>query len=131
MVTDPIADLLVRIKNAGQRGHESVLVPASKLKMEILRVLKSEGFISDYAGVIEAGHPMIRVTLRYVEEGKPVIAGMSRVSKPGRRVFVGRGEIPRVMGGLGVAILTTSKGVMTDQESRRDGIGGEVLCHFW
>ncbi len=132
-MTDPIADLLIRIKNAGQRGHESVSVPASKLRAEILRVLKAEGFISHYEKEKEEAetHPIFRIRLRYVGPGQPVIAGMRRISKPGRRVYVGKRDIPRVMAGMGIAILSTSKGLMTDQESRRTGMGGEVLCHVW
>lgn len=131
MMTDPIADLLIRIRNAGQRGHETVTVPASKLRAEVLRVLKAEGFISHYEKQDTEQHPTYRIQLRYVGAGQPVIAGMRRISKPGRRVYVGKRDIPRVMAGLGIAILSTSKGVMTDQESRRTGLGGEVLCEVW
>lgn len=131
MVTDPIADLLIRIQNAVRRGHETVSVPASKLKGEILRVLESDGFIASYETVVEEGHPMLRVRLRYTSDGKPVIVGMRRISKPGRRVYVGRRELPKVMGGMGVAIISNSKGIMTDQESRRANLGGEVLCYVW
>ncbi|WP_447973050.1 30S ribosomal protein S8 [Nitrospira sp. Kam-Ns4a] len=131
MVTDPIADLLVRIQNASMRGHESLVVPASRLKAEVLRILKAEGFIADYERTETGGHPALLVRLRYVGEGQPIITGMRRISKPGRRVYVGRRAIPQVRGGMGVAILSTSKGVMTDQESRRAGLGGEVLCHVW
>jgi small subunit ribosomal protein S8 len=131
MVTDPIADLLVRIKNGASRGHPSVSVPASKLKGEILRVLKAEGFISDYERTTLDGHPALQITLRYVSEGQPVITGMRRVSKPGRRVYVGRRDVAPVMGGMGLSIISTSKGLMTDQESRRANVGGEVLCEVW
>jgi small subunit ribosomal protein S8 len=131
MMTDPIADLLVRIQNAGERGHTSVTIPASKLKAEILRVLKSEGFIADFESTSVEGHPSLNVQLRYVAEGQPVITGMRRVSKPGRRVYVGRRDVTPVMGGMGLSILSTSKGVMTDQESRRANLGGEVLCEVW
>ena len=131
MVTDPIADLLIRIKNAARRGHETITVPASKLKAEVLRVLKSEGFVMDYERADEDGHPVLKVRLRYLAERQPVIVGLRRVSKPGRRVFVSRHEMTPVMGGMGLAIVSTSKGVMTDQESRRAGLGGEVLCHVW
>ena len=131
MMTDPIADLLVRIKNAGQRGHASLAVPASKLKAEILRVLRQEGFIRGFERQDADGLPVLRIDLRYVTEGQPVIVGLRRISKPGRRVYVGVRDNTPVMGGMGVAILSTSRGVMTDHESRRTGIGGEVLCHVW
>jgi len=131
MVTDPIADLLVRIQNAGQRGHETISVPASRLKSEVLRVLKSEGYIVDFERGTSDGHPVLTVRLRYVEDGIPVIRTMRRVSKPGRRVYVKRDEVKPVRAGLGVAIVSTSKGLMTDQGCRRAGLGGEVLCHIW
>lgn len=131
MITDPIADLLVRIQNATRRGHEIVMVPASKLKAEILRILKAEGFIKDYEQEQVEGLPFLKIHLRYVSEGQPVITGLRRISKPGRRVYVGRRDLKPVMGGMGIAILSTSKGVMTDQESRRAGVGGEVLCQVW
>lgn len=131
MVTDPIADLLVRIQNATRRGHESLVLPASRLKAEVLRVLKTEGFIAEYERTEADGHPALRVRLRYVGEGQSMITGMRRISKPGRRVYVGRRNIPQVRGGMGVAVLSTSKGVMTDQESKRASLGGEVLFHVW
>jgi small subunit ribosomal protein S8 len=129
MVTDPIADLLVRIKNAVRRGQETVSMPASKLKSEILRVLKAEGFIHTYEKSEDAGHPTLRVQLRYI--GQPVITGMRRISRPGKRVYVGKREMPKIMAGMGLAIVSNSKGVMTDQASRRANLGGEVLCHIW
>ncbi|MEW6542060.1 MAG: 30S ribosomal protein S8 [Nitrospirota bacterium] len=130
-MTDPIADLLIRIQNGARRGHETVTVPASRLKAEILRVMKAEGFIGEYERTTADGHPALRIQLRYAEENKPLITGMRRVSKPGHRVYVGRRDVKPVMGGMGVAILSTSKGLMTDQESRKAGLGGEVLCHIW
>jgi small subunit ribosomal protein S8 len=130
MMTDPIADLLIRLQNAMRRGHPSVTAPASKVKREILRVLKAEGFITDYEQVTEHGHPALRIQLRYVAE-QPIITGLRRVSKPGHRVYVGRRDPIRVMGGMGIAVLSTSKGVMTDKESRAAKLGGEVLCHVW
>ncbi|RMH36290.1 MAG: 30S ribosomal protein S8 [Nitrospirae bacterium] len=132
-MTDPIADLFIRILNAGRRGHETVRVPASKLKAEILRVLQTEGFIRHYRQCEESGLPVLEVGLRYTQtrEKKHFITGIRRISKPGRRVYVGKTEIPYVMKGLGIAILTTAKGVMTDRECRALGIGGEVLCHVW
>lgn len=131
MMTDPIADLLTRIQNATKRGHPTVTVPASKLKAEVLRVLKGEGFIGDYEQVTEHQHPALRIQLRYVGEQQPMITGMRRISKPGHRVYVGRRDSIRVMGGMGIAVLSTSKGVMTDKESRAAKLGGEVLCHVW
>lgn len=131
MVTDPISDLLVRLQNGFRRQHEVVSVPASRLKREVLRVLQNEGFIQGVETAVEDGHPILKVQLRYVAEGQPMITGVQRVSKPGRRVYVGTKNIPRVRNGIGLAILSTSKGVMTDQESRRAGLGGEVLCSVW
>jgi small subunit ribosomal protein S8 len=131
MVTDPIADLLVRIRNAARRGQETVSIPASRLKAEILRVLRDEGFITSYEKAVEGGHPTLRVQLRYINDGQPVITGMRRISRPGKRVYVGKREMPKIMGGMGLAIVSNSKGVMTDQASRRVNLGGEVLCHIW
>lgn len=131
MMTDPIADLLIRIQNATRRGHETVTVPASKLKAELLRILKAEGFITEYERVIANGHPRLRIQLRYLGEGQPIITGMRRISKPGKRVYAGKRKVRPVMGGMGVTILSTSKGLMTDQESRRASLGGEVLCQVW
>nr|MBI3613997.1 30S ribosomal protein S8 [Nitrospirota bacterium] len=131
MMTDPIADLLVRIQNGARRGHETVTVPASKLKKELLRVMQSEGFIAGYEPTTTDGHPAFRVQLRYVAEGKPVITGMSRISKPGKRVYAGKRNVKSVMGGMGLSILSTSKGLLTDQEARKASLGGEVLCYIW
>jgi|SRR5512134_503322 small subunit ribosomal protein S8 len=131
MVTDPISDLLVRLRNGFRRHHDVVTMPASKLKREVLRVLQAEGFIQSVEGATEDGHAVLKVQLRYVGEGQPMITGMQRVSKPGRRVYVGIKNIPRVRNGLGTAILSTSKGIMTDQASRKAGLGGEVLCSVW
>lgn len=131
MVTDPIGDLLVRLRNGARRHHEVVTVPASRLKREVLRVLQSEGFIQGVEQAVEDGHPVLKIQLRYVEEGQSIITGMERISKPGCRVYVGSKEIPKVRNGIGVSILSTSKGVMTDRESRHAGLGGEVLCSVW
>ncbi|HET9606836.1 MAG TPA: 30S ribosomal protein S8 [Nitrospira sp.] len=131
MVTDPISDLLVRLRNGFRRHHDVVTIPASKLKHEVLRVLQAEGYIQGIEAATEDGHPMLKVQLRYVGEGEPMITGMQRVSKPGRRVYVGTREIPRVRNGIGMVILSTSKGIMTDQSSRKAGLGGEVLCAVW
>ena len=131
MVTDPIGDLLVRLRNGARRHHEVVTVPASRLKREVLRVLQSEGFIQGVEPALEDGHPVLKIQLRYIEEGESMITGMERISKPGCRVYVGRNEIPKVRNGIGVSILSTSKGVMTDRESRHAGLGGEILCSVW
>jgi small subunit ribosomal protein S8 len=131
MVTDPISDLLVRLRNGFRRQHDVVTVPASKLKREILLVLQAEGYIDGVEAATEEGHPVLKVALRYVGEGQPMITGMERVSKPGRRVYVGTKDIPRVRNGIGMAILSTSKGIMTDQASRKARLGGEVLCAIW
>ena len=132
-MTDPIADLFVRILNAGRRGHEKVRIPGSRMKAEILRVFKAEGYIKHFQPIELNGHPGLEVELRYFpsRHRKSFITGIKRVSKPGCRVYVGKDEIPRVMRGLGVAILTTPKGVLTDEESRKNEVGGEVLCHIW
>lgn len=132
-MTDPIADLFTRILNAGKRGHENVKIPASKVKANILSVLRNEGFVGDYQENQDKGLLVLNVEMRYLKgrEKVSVISGIRRVSKPGHRVYVGKAEVPRVMGGLGVAILSTSKGVMTDKEARSQGTGGEVLCYVW
>lgn len=126
-MSDPIADMLVRIRNAQMVGHTEVLMPASKLKASIARVLKDEGYIEDFALREEGPKKQLRIGLKYYA-GRPVIERLERVSKPGLRVYKGRDDIPRVMNGLGVAILSTSRGVMTDRKARADGVGGEVLC---
>lgn len=131
MMTDPIADLLIRIQNGAKRGHETVTAPASKLKAEVLRVLKAEGFIRGYEQIDVDGLPILRIQLRYVAERQPMITALRRVSRPGKRVYVGRRNVVRVRSGMGLSILSTSKGVMTDQASRRAGLGGEVLCYVW
>ena len=130
MCTDPIADMLTRIRNAVMTGHEDVLVPASRTKLSIAKVLREEGFVQDYETLKGKPQTMIRIHLRYVDT-RSALLGLERVSKPGLRVYVGRGEIPRVYGGLGIAILSTSKGVMTGQEAWRQRLGGEVLCYVW
>jgi small subunit ribosomal protein S8 len=130
MVNDPIADMLTQIRNALIARHDSVLVPASKMKLSIAKVLKEEGFVTDYALLRGKPQRVIKITLKYID-GQPAIMGLERVSKPGLRVYVGRGEIPRVYGGLGIAILSTSKGLMTGQEAWRRKLGGELLCYVW
>jgi len=133
MTTDPIADMLARIRNAALARHESTCIPASKLKLAIAQILKNEGFIADVRdeAATEATHPQIRVVLKYNREKHSAFAGMRRVSRPGRRVYVGHEGIPRVLSGLGVSILSTSAGVMTDKEARRRKVGGELLCEVW
>jgi len=131
MVTDPIADLLTRIRNALVAGHEVVQVPASKMKIAIADVLKNEGFISDFEVVPEGVKRSIRIGLAYGGKKEPIISGLRRVSKPGLRVYVQKREIPRVYGGLGIAILSTPQGIMTGQEAWRRKVGGEVLCYVW
>ena len=126
-MSDPIADMLVRIRNAQTVGHVEVVMPASRLKASIAQVLKQEGYIEDFALREEGAKRQLRIGLKYYA-GKPVIERLERVSKPGLRVYRGRDDIPRIMNGLGVAILSTSRGVMTDRKARADGIGGEVLC---
>jgi small subunit ribosomal protein S8 len=130
-MTDPIADMLTRIRNGIQSRHDRVDVPASKLKVEIARILKSEGFISNYKVVEDKLQPLLRIYLKYSEEGEPVIHGIERVSRPGRRVYRNRQDIPRVLGGLGLAIVSTSKGVLSGAEAVKTGVGGEVLCQVW
>ena len=126
-MTDPIADMLIRIRNAQLVGHAEVAMPASKLKASIAQVLKQEGYIEDFAVRENGAKSELRIGLKYYA-GRPVIERLERVSKPGLRVYKGRDDIPRVMNGLGVAILSTSRGVMTDRKARADGVGGEVLC---
>ena len=130
-VTDPVADMLTRIRNAIQVRHESVLVPNSKMKLAIAKILKEEGYIRDYDMPRGHAHPTLRLHLTYRERREPAIRGLKRVSKPGLRVYVGKGEIPRVYGGLGVAILSTSQGLMAGRQAWRRGIGGELLCYVW
>jgi small subunit ribosomal protein S8 len=126
-MSDPIADMLVRIRNAQMVGHTEVAMPASKLKSAIAQVLKDEGYIEDFALRDDGVKKQLRIGLKYYA-GRPVIERLERVSKPGLRVYRGRDDIPRIMNGLGVAILSTSRGVMTDRKARADGVGGEILC---
>jgi len=131
-MTDPIADMLTRVRNASSAMHDEVLIPMSKIKENIARILAEEGYVNGFDVVTEGeDHPMIKIRLRYSEERERAIAGIRRISKPGRRVYRGAGELPRVLGGLGVAIISTSHGVMTDQQARRAKVGGEVLAYIW
>lgn len=132
MMTDPISDLLTRIRNAGQAKHSYTTCPASSLKKAVAEVLVQEGFISGVEdGVGDDNHPILKLTLRYNDEGKPITDGIQRISRPGRRVYVGVGEIGRVRSGLGMSILSTSKGVLCDRDARAQNVGGEVLCEVW
>jgi small subunit ribosomal protein S8 len=134
MMTDPVADMLTRIRNALMAGHTSVVVPSSKLKLAMLSILKEQGFVQNYDVIPDHPQPQVRIWLRYVGERKErrsVISGLKRISKPGCRIYVGHDEIPWVMSGLGIAILSTPKGVMTDRQARKVGVGGEVMCYVW
>ncbi len=128
-VSDPIADMLTRIRNAVMVRHDLVLIPASRMKLSVARILREEGFISNYEVLKGKPHRVIKIYLKYSDKNQPVLSGLERVSKPGLRVYVGRKETPRVYGGLGIAIVSTSKGVMTGQQTWRQGIGGELLCY--
>ncbi len=131
-MTDPIADMLTRIRNAVMVRHDSVIIPASNMKVALAKILKEEGFVEDYE-VSQGSSPqgVIKVFLHYRENESPAIAGLKRVSKPGLRVYVRKGEIPRYYGGMGVAILSTSKGILTGKQAWRQGTGGELLCYVW
>ncbi len=131
MLTDPIADMLTRIRNASNGEHEKVDVPASKLKVRIAEILKSEGFIKNCRLIEDQKQGILRVYLKYGPRGEKMISGLVRVSSPGRRLYAAAGEVPSILGGMGVAILSTSKGVLTDQGARNEKLGGEVLCYVW
>lgn len=131
MMTDPIADMLTRIKNANMVRMEKVDIPASKLKIEMTKILKEKGFIKGYKVLKDKKQGILKISLKYVADGERVISGLKKISKPGRRVYVDKKEIPKVMGGFGIAILSTSKGIFSDESCRREGIGGEVLCYIW
>ena len=130
-MTDPIADMLTRIRNGVSAKHETVHMPASRIKVAIAGVLKSEGFIRDFQVDSESPHSMLKIDLSYTGQKEAVLSGIKRVSKPGLRVYVQKKEIPRVLGGLGVAILSTPEGVMTGQDARQKSVGGEILCYVW
>jgi small subunit ribosomal protein S8 len=131
IVTDPIADMLTRIRNALMVRHDSVLIPASRMKLAIAKILKEEGFITDFEIMRGKPHRTIRIQLRYLENNKPAISGLRRISKPGLRVYVQKKEIPRVYSGLGISILSTSSGLKTGQQAWKQGAGGEILCYVW
>lgn len=130
-VSDPIADMLTRIRNAGMVRQTHVVMPSSKLKAEIARILKEEGFIRNYEIIPDGVQPTLRVWLKYSDKKEPVISSLERVSRPGKRVYAGRRSIPWVMSGLGIAIVSTPLGVMTDEQARRRHVGGEILCRVW
>ena len=130
-LTDPVADFLTRVRNAIRSRQQKVDVPASKLKLEIARILKEEGFIANFKATEEEGKKVLRVYLKYGPNNDAVISSVQRISRPGCRVYVGRDEIPRVLGGMGINILTTPRGVMTGRDARKRGVGGEVLCEVW
>jgi small subunit ribosomal protein S8 len=134
MIIDPIGDMLTRVRNALMAGHPTVTMPSSKIKLAIAEILRDEGFISGIEVLPEKPQAMLLLRLKYIgrrRERRPVIQGLERVSKPGRRIYTGKAEIPWVQSGMGVAILSTSRGVMTGQKARRLGVGGEILCHVW
>lgn len=131
VMTDPIADLLTRIRNANTIRREVLEVPTSKIKKEILRILLDEGYISSYEDYNDGVVPMIKINLKYGKNKEKVITGLKRISKPGLRVYCKKDNIPRVLSGLGVAIISTSKGIMADREARKLGLGGEVICYIW
>lgn len=131
MNTDPIADMLTRIRNASQVSHETVSMPSSKLKVELAKLLKSEGFITDYEVKEEGKFKVLVITLKYDEKHKPVITKLERVSKPGLRSYCKAKNLPQVFGGMGIAIVSTSKGLLTDRKARKENLGGEILCYIW
>ncbi|KPU26772.1 30S ribosomal protein S8 [Caloranaerobacter sp. TR13] len=131
VMTDPIADMLTRIRNSNNAKHETVDIPASNMKKAIAEILLNEGFIKGYDIIDDNKQGIIRIQLKYGKNNERVITGLKRISKPGLRVYAKRDEIPRVLGGLGIAILSTSKGIMTDKAARKEGVGGEVICYVW
>ena len=130
-ISDPIADMLTRIRNASRARHTEVVVPASRTKREIARILVAEGFIAGFSEEKDGTVAMLRLTLKYVDGKAPVVSGLKRISKPGLRVYAGKTEIPRVLGGLGIVIVSTSKGIMTGQQARSAQLGGEILAYVW
>ncbi len=130
-ISDPIADMLTRMRNAVMARHDTVLVPTSRMKLYIAKILKQEGFIADYEVLGSQPHRRVKIMLRYGDKNQPIICGLKRVSKPGLRVYVQHNEIPRIYGGQGIAIISTSKGVMTGSKAWHQGIGGELLCYVW
>jgi len=131
VMTDPIADFLTRIRNANTVNHEKVEIPASKMKKAMADILKAEGFIKDCEFIEDGKQGVLRVYLRYGPNKEKVITGLKRISKPGLRVYVKKDEVPKVLGGLGIAVISTSRGVMSDKQARKEGLGGEVICYVW
>ncbi|MDO5335115.1 MAG: 30S ribosomal protein S8 [Coriobacteriia bacterium] len=130
-MTDPIADMLTRVRNANSAGHQTVSMPSSKKLVEIARIMQEEGYINGYEVVDASPRNILEITLKYGEKKARTIKGIKRISKPGLRIYAGKNELPRVMGGLGTAIISTSRGVMTDRDARKAGIGGEVIAYVW
>ena len=131
VMTDPIADMLTRIRNANSVYHDKVEIPASKIKQAVVQILKDEGFVRDFDMIADGKQGMIRVSLKYGPNREKVITGIKRISKPGLRVYAKKEQLPRVLGGLGIAIISTSKGIMSDKLARKEGLGGEVLAYVW
>ncbi len=131
MMTDPIADMLTRVRNACRAGHRKVDIPSSRMKREIARILKESGFVHNYAYIDDNRQGYLRLYLKYSSDEESAIQGLKRESRPGLRKYVGKAEIPRILNGLGVAILSTSKGILTDRTARREGVGGEIICSVW
>ena len=129
--SDPLSDLLNRLRNGMRAGHDRVDVPASRIKEDVLRVLADEGYIGSWRRVDEKGRPFLRVGLKYDPEGIPIVAGLERVSRPGRRIYAPAKEIPEVLGGLGISIISTSRGIVTGRKARDSRLGGEILCNVW
>ena len=131
MISDPIADMLTRVRNGLMARQKQVVMPGSKVKVAIARILRDEGYIKDFEVTKDVPQPQLRIVLKYDRDRKPIVTGLRRISKPGRRIYVSRSEIPWVLSGLGVAIMSTPQGVMTGHRARRQGVGGEVLCYVW
>ncbi len=131
VMTDPIADMLTRIRNANSVYHDKVEIPASKIKQAIVEILKLEGFVKDYEMISDGKQGILRVSLKYGANREKVITGIKRISKPGLRVYAKSDQLPRVLGGLGIAIISTSKGIMSDKQARKEGLGGEVIAYVW
>lgn len=131
VMTDPIADLLTRIRNANIAYHETLDVPASKMKLSLVEILKAEGYIRDYVYIADNKQGVVRLQLKYGPNKERVVTGLKRISRPGLRVYARKDEVPRVLGGLGIAVLSTSRGLMTDKQARQAGVGGEVICYVW
>jgi small subunit ribosomal protein S8 len=129
--SDPLSDLLTRLRNGMRAGHDKVDVPSSRVKEAVLKVLEEEGYIASFRKVQEGGRPVLRVGLKYDAEGEPIVSGIEKVSRPGRRVYARADAIPSVLGGLGVSLVSTSKGIVTDKKARQSRLGGEVLCNIW